>query len=94
MEENKKTKKSLGRRIWDFTWKGAAVVGGAIAVVVIDQKTGGHLAKSGTKIVDGTVSMAKKACSKAPEQVAETVKETASRAAENAGKQFNNYRNH
>lgn len=94
MEENKKTKKSLIRKVWDFTWKTAAVVGSAVLVVVVDQKTGGHMAKFGTKIADGAVDMAKKACSKAPEQVAETVKETASRAAENAGKQWNNYKNH
>lgn len=94
MEENKNNKKSVGRRIWDFTWKIAAAVGGAIVVVVVDQKTGGHMAKFGTKIADGAVDMAKKACSKAPEQVAETAKETVCRAAENAGKQFNNYKNH
>jgi len=94
MEDNKKEKKSLIRKVWDFTWKAAVVVGGAIAVVVVDQKTGGHMAKFGTKIADGAVDMAKKACSKAPEQVAETAKETVCRAAENAGKQFNNYKNH
>jgi hypothetical protein len=89
------------------SWRKSKTVrtGGKILAGFILLALGGIAAKKtnlGSKFVDVTVEGLSKGAKKVTdtfskkgtEQVAETVKETVGRAAENAGKQFNNYRNH